>query len=109
METYASVEETIKQNIEYEVLMKNDRNDHELIQGICKLIVETMLYTGKRIVIASNEYPAEVVKQRFRKLNYMHIQYVVECLGKNTTQIKNIKKYLLAALFNAPVTMQGYY
>ena len=55
METYASVEETIKQNIEYEVLMKNDRNDHELIQGICKLIVETMLYTGKRIVIASNE------------------------------------------------------
>ena len=109
METYASVEETIKQNIEYEVLMKNDRNDHELIQGICKLIVEIMLYTGKRIVIASNEYPAEVVKQRFRKLNYMHIQYVVECLGKNTTQIKNIKKYLLAALFNAPVTMQGYY
>lgn len=76
METYASVEETIKQNIEYEVLMKNDRNDHELIQGICKLIVETMLYTGKRIVIASNEYPAEVVKQRFRKLNYMHIQYI---------------------------------
>ena len=52
METYASVEETIKQNIEYEVLMKNDRNDHELIQGICKLLVETMLYTGKRIVIA---------------------------------------------------------
>ena len=56
METYASVEETIKQNIEYEVLMKNDRNDHELIQGICKLIVETMLYTGKRIVIASGMY-----------------------------------------------------
>lgn len=109
MKTYASVVETIKQNIEYEVLIKNDRNDHELIQGICELIVETMLYTGKRIVIASNEYPAEVVKQRFRKLNYMHIQYVVECLEKNTTQIKNIKKYLLAALFNAPVTMQGYY
>lgn len=85
------------------------RAHQELVQGIFELILETVLYTGNKVIIASNEYPAEIVKNRFMKINYMHIQYVMECLRKNTTQVKNIKKYLLAALFNAPVTMQGYY
>ena len=60
-------------------------------------------------MISSNRYPTEVVRSRFLKLNYMHIRYVMECLEKNTTKVKNIRKYLLAALFNAPTTMDGYY
>ena len=60
-------------------------------------------------MIFSNRYPAEVVRSRFLKLNYMHIRYVMECLEKNTIKVKNIQKYLLAALFNAPTTMDGYY
>ena len=74
-----------------------------------ELIVETVAYTGKKLVIASNELPTEFVKNRFMKLNFMHIQYVISSMKKNTTEIKNIKKYLLAALYNAPATMQGYY
>lgn len=74
-----------------------------------ELIVETVAYTGKKFVVASNELPAEFVKNRFMKLNFMHIQYVISSMKKNTTEIKNIKKYLLAALYNAPATMQGYY
>lgn len=93
----------------HNVLMQNYPSNQELVQGIFELILETVLYTGNKVIIASNEYPAEIVKNRFMKINYMHIQYVMECLRKNTTQVKNIKKYLLAALFNAPVTMQGYY
>ena len=50
-----------------------------------------------------------MVKSKFLKLNYMHIDYVISCMKKNTTKVKNIKKYLLAALFNAPSTIDGYY
>ena len=50
------------------------------------------------ILIASERYPAALVKSKFLKLNYMHIDYVISCMKKNTTKVKNIKKYLLAVL-----------
>lgn len=99
----------IRKNIEYDSLMTFPEVDHELAQEIYELIVETVLCLGKDIVISSNRYPTEVVRSRLLKLNYMHIRYVMECLEKNTTKVKNIRKYLLAALFNAPATMDGYY
>ena len=109
MEQYSILEEKVKQNIDYDVLLQSYPNEVQLVQGIYELIVETVAYTGKKLVIASNELPTEFVKNRFMKLNYMHIQYVISSMKKNTTEIKNIKKYLLAALYNAPATMQGYY
>ena len=62
-----------------------------------------------KILIASNWYPASLVKKKFLMLTYSHIEYVLHCMSGNTTKVKNIKKYLLAALFNAPSTMNGYY
>jgi len=61
------------------------------------------------MVIASNTYPVALVKSKFLKLNYSHIEYVMDCFKSNTSKVKNIKKYLLAALFNAPSTMDSYY
>lgn len=55
------------------------------------------------------DYPAEVVKSRFMKLDSSHVRYVMDCMGENTTYVRNIKKYLLAALYNAPVTINSYY
>lgn len=109
MEQYCILAETVKQNIDYDVLLQSYPNEGQLVQGIYELIVETVAYTGKKLVVASNELPAEFVKNRFMKLNFMHIQYVISSMKKNTTEIKNIKKYLLAALYNTPATMQGYY
>ena len=83
--------------------------DKELIQGIADLILETVVDNQSEILIASRRYPAQVVKSKFLKLNFMHIEYVLHCLKQNTTDVKNILKYLLAALFNAPSTMDGYY
>lgn len=60
-------------------------------------------------MIASSRYPADLVRSRFLKLRYDHIIYVMDCLEKNTGKVRNIRKYLLAALFNAPATMDGYY
>ena len=71
--------------------------------------METVLGKDEQIRIASNLYPAEIVRSKFLKLGYEHIDYVLDCLDSNTTKVRNIKKYLLAALFNAPSTMKGYY
>ena len=102
-------EEIIKDNIEYDALLQANRFDEELVQGIFDLILETVVSQSETILIASERYPAALVKSKFLKLNYMHIDYVLSCMRGNTTKVKNIKKYLLATLFNAPTTIEGYY
>lgn len=102
-------EEIIKDNIEFDALLQANRFDEELVQGIFDLILETVVSQSETILIASERYPAALVKSKFLKLNYMHIDYVISCMKKNTTRVKNIKKYLLATLFNAPSTIDGYY
>ena len=59
--------------------------------------------------IGGEDFPAEVVKSRLLKLNSTHIQYVFECIDKNTTKVRNIKSYLLTTLYNAPATIDHYY
>ena len=76
---------------------------------VYKRQVETVMCKNDKILIASNWYPASLVKKKFLMLTYSHIEYVLHCMRGNTTKVKNIKKYLLAALFNAPSTMNGYY
>ena len=102
-------EQIIRENIGYEDLLISHPHDRELIEGIAALILETVLVQSDTIVIASNRYPAAVVKARFLKLNYSHIEYVLFCFKRNTTKVSNIRKYLLAALFNALPTICGYY
>ena len=109
MDKVSAYQEMIKENIDYDSLLIVHRYDESLIQGIYELILETVLCGNEKILIASNWYPAELVRSKFLKLNYSHIEYVLDCFRKNTTKVKNIKKYMLAALFNAPTTIDGYY
>ena len=102
-------EEIIRENISFDDLLIAHPDDRDLIVGIKDLILETVVGAQSEILIASGRYPAQVVKSKFLKLNYFHIEYVLSCLKQNTTKVKNIRKYLLAALFNAPSTMDGYY
>lgn len=101
--------ELIRENIDYDSLIAVYPLEKNVIDGIYDLIVETILSKNDRILIASNWYPVELVKSKFLKLTYSHIEYVLECMKKTTTKIVNIKKYLLAALFNAPTTIDSYY
>ena len=105
----SAYQQLIRENIDYSSLIIAHSNDRELIDGIVDLILETALCRQDYILIASNQYPTSVVKSKFLKLNYFHIEYVLECLHRNTTKVTNIRKYLLAVLFNAPSTMDGYY
>ena len=101
--------EIIMDNIEYSHLVQNTRRDRELLDEIVDLLVETVCSARKTIRVAGDDYPAELVKAKLMKLNSSHIEFVFDCISKNTTEIRNIKKYLLAALFNAPSTISGYY
>lgn len=83
--------------------------DQEMVEGIFNLILETVLSKNEEITIAGDVYPKNLVKSKFLKLNYSHVEYVINCLGKNTTKVRNIKSYLLASLFNAGSTISSYY
>lgn len=81
----------------------------KVLREIMELILDTVCSKRKTIRIAGDDKPLEVVKSRFMKLDYSHISYVLSCLKENSTQVRNIKQYLLAALYNAPLTISNYY
>lgn len=99
--------EIIKENIEYEHLVK--QYGYERMDELVELMLETVLAQRSYIRIAGDDYPREVVKSRFLKVNSSHVEYVFGCLDNNTTKVRNIKAYLLSALYNAPATMDSYY
>lgn len=86
--------------LEIPILEKNFPHDREILMEILELLVETVTSRKKFLRICGEEKPKEVVKSRLMKLDSMHIQYVMECLKSNTTQVRNIKQYLLATLYN---------
>ena len=108
-EAYQAYENLVKETVDYESLEVTHHDDMRQVDEIVNLIVETVMCKNDKILIASNWYPAALVKKKFLMLTYSHIEYVLHCMSGNTSKVKNIKKYLLAALFNAPSTMNGYY
>ena len=107
MDKMTIYQEIIKENIEYPYLA--ERYGQERTDEVVDLMLETVLSQRPYIRIAGDDYPREIVRSRFLKVNYSHIEYVFDCLDKNTTKVRNIKAYLLAALYNAPATMDSYY
>lgn len=97
----------IKENIEYDCMVS--RYGKERLDETVELILEVILSKRPYIRIAGDDFPREVVKGRFLKINSGHLEYVFDCIDKNTTKVGNIKAYLLAALYNAPATMDSYY
>ena len=99
----------VRERIDYYALVEDADESMEQLDEIVELIVETLCSSKPTIQIAGNEYPVEMVKDRFSKLTGKHIEYVTCCLRNNTTRVRNIKKYLLASLFNAPATVENFY
>ena len=108
-DAYRVYEEIIKDNICYDILKQDMPYDHDRIDEIIDLILETVCTKRRTIRIAGDDYPAELVKSKFMKLDSEHIRFVLDCMRENTTTIRNIKQYLRAALFNAPSTIGNYY
>ena len=101
-----SIEE-VKDQIGYDAFR---RTEQDQVSEIALLITEVMnTADDKQIRIAKDNVSAAVVKERFRKLDKFHVEYVLECLRQNSSKISSIKNYLLTALYNAPLTMNSYY
>ena len=103
------LEEYFSRSLEIELLLRLYPDDEDTIYQIVDLLVDTCDSKRKLIRIAGDDKPAEVVLSRLKKLNADHIRFVLDCLAANTSPIRNMKQYLLAALFNAPTTIQLYY
>ena len=101
--------EIIKDNIDYDILIQDPKMDKDRLDEIVEIMLETVCTARKTIRIAGDDYPAELVKSKFLKLNSSHIEFVLDCMRENTTKVRNIKQYLKAVLFNAPSTIDSYY
>ena len=101
--------ELILENIEYDCLKQRYPLYLDDLNEIVELLVETVCAKRKTTRISGADFPHEIVRSRFLKLDSSHIELVMDCLQKNTTQVRNIKQYLLAVLFNAPTTMNNHY
>ena len=104
-----SYRELILENIEYDYLKQRAGFYQDELDEIVELMVETVCAKRKTTRIAGADFPHEVVRSRFLKLDSSHIEFVMDCLHKNTTEVRNIKQYLLTVLFNAPSTMSNSY
>ena len=97
----------VKDNIEYDILC--DRCRADALDEIVDILTETLSSSRDTIRVSGTDFPAEFVKNKLLKLNAEHIEFVLACMKENTTQVRNIRQYLLAALFNAPSTIDNYY
>ena len=99
----------ILENIEYDYLCREFATYREDLDEIVELMVETVCARRKTTRIAGSDFLHEVVRSRFLKLDSEHIRFVMDSLQKNTTEVRNMKQYLLTVLFNAPTTISNHY
>ena len=95
--------------LEMDYLKQDFRHDEETLELILRLIVEVMCSNRKQIRIASDDKPVEIVRSTFMKLDSEHIRFVMDRFNENTTEVRNIKQYLLASIYNAPYTIDAHY
>ncbi len=101
-------EQLILENIRYTDLTLHNFSP-EQIDGLVNIIVDTVCNDKDYVIVNGNKLPHEAVKSRMLKLGYEHIEYVLDCLRRTTTKIRNIKSYIITALYNAPSTIEHYY
>ena len=109
MELRRSYEEYFREQLEYEYLLQEYPYETESLEEILGLLVDTCCSVRKVIRIAGDDKPVDVVKSQFMKLTGEHIRFVLSCMKENTTKVRNMKQYLLTALYNAPLTISNYY
>lgn len=102
-------ERYFRESLSIDVLLRENLGEEESILGILDLLVDVCCFRRSVIRIAGDDKPLAVVKSRFMKLNAEHIRYVLKCLSENTTRVRNIRQYLLTALYNAPATIRPFY
>ena len=109
MDERTSYHNYLNSQLDMEIMYERYPYDRETLDAIMDLMLDVVCSKRKTIRIAGDDQPVSVVKSQFLKINSMHLEYVMDCMKKNPAKVRNIKQYLLAAIYNAPLTMQSYY
>ena len=109
MDERASYRSYLNSQLDMEIMYERYPYDRETLNAIMDLMLDVVCSKRRTIRIAGDDKPVSVVKSQFLKVNSMHLEYVMDCMKKNPAKVRNIKQYLLAAIYNAPLTMQSYY
>lgn len=109
VDTANEVFEAIEKQIEYDILVERHPEDEELIGNIVDLMAEVEFGRRKTFKISGADYSAAFVRARFRRLTAGHVRHVVTQLRENVSDIRNIKAYILAMLFNVVAIDKAYY
>jgi hypothetical protein len=109
MDERTSYRNYLNSQLDIEIMYERYPYDRETLDAIMNLMLDVVCSKRKTIRIAGDDKPVSVVKSQFLKINSMHLEYVMDCMKKNPAKVRNIKQYLLAAIYNAPLTMQSYY
>lgn len=109
MDERASYRNYLNSQLDMEIMYERYPYDRETLDAIMDLMLDVVCSKRKTIRIAGDDKPVSVVKSQFLKVNSMHLEYVMDCMKKNPAKVRNIKQYLLAAIYNAPLTMESYY
>ena len=99
----------IRMQISYDALVARFPLEREMLDGIVDLMLDVQLSRRESVVVAKDARPTVLVQEKFRRIGSDHVVYVLDCMLRNTTKIRNIKSYLLAALYNAPSTISSFY
>ena len=106
---YTAYRNYFMKHLEMDALLNDRQSDKEMADGIIDILVETCCTTRPTVWVSGTEIPTEVVRGKLMKLSMEHIEYVIHCFNENTTKVRNIRQYLLAALYNAPTTISPFY
>ena len=109
MDERESYRELLWENLELDILAHDQRLDMDRVHELLEIMLDAICSTSPTIRINGEDMPQQVVKSRFLKLNSSHIEYILQAMNDNPTAIRNIRAYLLTALYNAPLTMDNYY
>ena len=102
-------EEIIRENLEVDILSQDSRYDIDRVNEIIEVMLDAICSTSPTLRVNNTDMPKEVVKSRLLKLNSSHIDYVFDAMRKSPSDIRNIRAYMLTALYNAPATIDNYY
>ena len=107
--SYTAYRNYFMNHLEMDAFLSDKPSDRDMADGIIDILVETCCTTKPTVWVSGTEIPTEVVRGKLMKLSMEHIQYVIHCFNENTTKVRNIRQYLLAALYNAPTTISPFY
>ena len=107
--SYTAYRNYFMNHLEMDALLSDKPSERDMADGIIDILVETCCTTKPTVWVSGTEIPTEVVRGKLMKLSMEHIEYVIHCFNENTTKVRNVRQYLLAALYNAPTTISPFY